>query len=136
MTEAMHMLTGMPTDEFHNRRLSEAAIWEKLMAWEKAQYIMTGAVMGRGDKQGLVTGHAYTVLGAHVYNGEKLVKARNPWGRVEYKGKWSDYDKSKWTDAAKKALNHTNTNDGAFFMPLKEFKALFYNVQSAYHQNW
>jgi len=39
---------------------------------------------------GLVYGHAYAVLAANEVEGHKLVQVRNPWGRTEWTGDWSD----------------------------------------------
>lgn len=90
---------------------------------------MTGAVMGRGDKKGLVNNHAFTVLGVAEYKGTKLVKIRNPWGSERYHGTWSDKDTKNWTEDAKKALNHqANMGDGVFFMSISDYKSLFYNT--------
>ena len=70
---------------------------------------------GWGDafisKIGLAGSHAYSLLAVYelIYenNGwrrriggekgkiEKLVKLRNPWGKGEWNGKWSDHDK-RW----------------------------------------
>ncbi|XP_013378008.1 PREDICTED: calpain-14 isoform X2 [Chinchilla lanigera] len=45
-------------------------------------------------ENGLVDGHAYTLTGIRKvtckYGPEYLVKLRNPWGKVEWKGDWSD----------------------------------------------
>lgn len=48
-------------------------------------------------------------------NIEKLVKMRNPWGRGEWQGDWSD-SSYKWTDSVKEMLNYSNQDDGIFFM--------------------
>ena len=48
------------------------------------------------SKKGIVKGHAYTVLNAtEIKFGNKLVKIvkiRNPWGKAEFNGLWSDFD--------------------------------------------
>ena len=48
------------------------------------------------SQSGVVQGHAYTLLNAINlnYNGQqiRLIQLRNPWGKGEYKGPWSDYD--------------------------------------------
>ena len=43
-------------------------------------------------------------------NIEKLVKLRNPWGKGEWKGDWSD-ESYKWTQQLKKELNFVNQDD-------------------------
>lgn len=39
---------------------------------------------------GLVSGHAYSVIDVVHSHGYKLIKLRNPWGRGEWEGDWSD----------------------------------------------
>lgn len=46
--------------------------------------------------EGLVLGHAYSILDVRQYKGQKLIQLRNPWGETEWKGDWSDQSK-KWT---------------------------------------
>ena len=36
-------------------------------------------------------------------SGVRLVQLRNPWGKFEWRGDWSDKS-TKWTDALKKAV--------------------------------
>ena len=52
---------------------------------------------------GLVDNHAYTLIGAKTIfldqkgsETERLIKIRNPYGRVEWQGAWGDKS-SKWT---------------------------------------
>lgn len=45
---------------------------------------------------GVVQGHAYTILNATNINVDgqlhRVVQCRNPWGKGEFHGKWSDED--------------------------------------------
>lgn len=45
---------------------------------------------------GVVQGHAYTILNATEVNAggsqHRIVQCRNPWGKGEFHGKWSDGD--------------------------------------------
>lgn len=71
---------------------------------------------------GLVDNHAYTLEGAYEIEpspGEKvrLLKARNPWGRGEWGGDWSD-DSEKWTEDLKEQLGFQNRDDGIFFIAI------------------
>ena len=64
---------------------------------------------------GLVPGHAYSVLKAVEKNGKRFVLIRNPWGKTEWNGKWSD-GSAEWTPEWMIALGHRFGNDGLFWM--------------------
>lgn len=83
----------------------------------------------------MVGRHAYTVLGVAVYKGEKLVKIRNPWGVEEYTGAWSEKS-SKWTQDARKVLNHPDLNDGIFFVPMSLYKTVFEFTNTSFYADW
>lgn len=106
-------------------------MWEMILNGEKRNYIMITSTYGEGESesgQGIVAGHAYSLLSAHEveYNGEtvKLVKLRNPWGWVEWNGDWSD-DWEGWTDELKEELNFTSADDGLFFINFEDFLTNF-----------
>ncbi|EHB05634.1 Calpain-14 [Heterocephalus glaber] len=71
-------------------------------------------------ENGLVDGHAYTVTGIWKvtckYGPEYLVKLRNPWGKVEWRGDWSD-SSSTWEllSPKEKILLLQKDNDGEFW---------------------
>jgi len=79
-------------------------VWAYLTEWDKKNYVISTACFSGAN--GLVAGHAYTIIGVKTItldNGgtQRLVKARNPWGSERYKGKWSDKS-SLWTTSTKK----------------------------------
>ncbi|KAI5120454.1 hypothetical protein M0805_008501 [Coniferiporia weirii] len=79
--------------------------------------------MVTSDVSGIVTGHAYTVLKVVEFRGKRFLKIRNPWGRSEWNGRWSDGSK-EWTEewlAALKPLEHAFGNDGTFIMEYCDF---------------
>ncbi|XP_066479406.1 calpain-14 [Tiliqua scincoides] len=82
---------------------------------------------------GLVAGHAYTVTGIRKvtckHGPENLVRLRNPWGKVEWKGDWSD-SSGKWEllSPKEKILLRRNRDDGEFWMSVKDFKAHFLDL--------
>ncbi|XP_010015848.1 PREDICTED: calpain-14 [Nestor notabilis] len=84
-------------------------------------------------KNGLVAGHAYTVTGIRkvtCQNGpENLVRLRNPWGKIEWKGDWSD-SSYKWEllSPKEKILLRKKKEDGEFWMSLRDFKIHFVDL--------
>lgn len=62
------------------------------------------------------------------YPVERVVKLRNPWGKLEWKGAWNDNDPI-WTPSLKQQLGHENKNDGIFFMNFVDFIKYFRDIQ-------
>lgn len=56
-----------------------------------------------------------------------IVRVRNPWGKFEWNGDWSDKS-TKWTAAVKKALGWTDKDDGTFWMSWKDVTRFFKEV--------
>ena len=48
----------------------------------------------RGDRNGIVELHAYSVMRAVEMDGQRLVLLKNPWGKFEWKGPWSEPPRS------------------------------------------
>ncbi|KAH1172881.1 hypothetical protein KIL84_016720 [Mauremys mutica] len=84
---------------------------------------------------GLIKGHAYSVTGIDEvsYQGRKvqLIRPRNPWGQVEWNGRWSD-NSSEWQSVSpseRKRLCQTVLDDGEFWMNFEDFKTHFDKVE-------
>lgn len=45
----------------------------------------------RGEERGIVELHAYSIQKAVEVDGKRLVRLKNPWGKGEWKGAWSEY---------------------------------------------
>lgn len=69
------------------------------------------------DEDGLVSGHAYTVLGVNESSG--LIKIRNPWGIEYYTGLGSDQN-----------------DDGYFEVPVDIFKRNFKYFNVLLYDDW
>merc|ERR1712232_851235 len=88
---------------------------------------------------GIVAGHAYTVLGTAVvptcYGPEaRIVKLRNPYGKIEWKGLFSD-GSCAWTDEAREITGHEeddDADDGVFWMHLSDFMSFLQVVAVCY----
>lgn len=80
--------------------------------------------------------HAYGILQAKEAEGKKFIHIRNPWGKGEWEGRWSDKS-PLWTDSLKvlitpeflnflqKELNWMDANDGCFWMCIEDFVKYF-----------
>lgn len=76
--------------------------------------------------QKLVKGHAYSVTGAEEVESsgslQKLIRIRNPWGQVEWTGKWNDNCPSWNTVDPEVRANLTERQeDGEFWMSFSDF---------------
>lgn len=72
---------------------------------------------------GLIGSHAYSVLRAVECKGKRFVVLRNPWGRSEWSGRWSDGSKewtAEWLEILPQ-LQHEFGDDGQFVMEYDDF---------------
>jgi len=88
-----------------------------------------GGVRPAGKEQGLVPGHAFSLLQVDSVRMDwesdeylRMVQVRNPWGTGEWKGNWSDSSKL-WDQHpyVKRALKFTNRDDGSYWMQWEDF---------------
>ncbi|XP_078667904.1 calpain-2 catalytic subunit-like isoform X1 [Branchiostoma floridae x Branchiostoma belcheri] len=80
---------------------------------------------------GLVQQHAYSVTGFAVVNDTELVRIRNPWGKIEWKGPWSD-ESPQWegvTDERKEELGVVKRDDGEFWMSFQDFLEIWKTLE-------
>uniref|UniRef100_A0A8C9YFI0 Calpain 12 n=1 Tax=Sander lucioperca TaxID=283035 RepID=A0A8C9YFI0_SANLU len=77
--------------------------------------------IGKVTEKGLIKGHAYAITNTDkvmkVSDEVLLLKLRNPWGFVEYRGPWSDKGK-EWDDvvkAEKERIQLQQNEDGEFW---------------------
>ncbi|KAF8159960.1 hypothetical protein B0H34DRAFT_424573 [Crassisporium funariophilum] len=80
--------------------------------------------------QGLVGNHAYSVLRAVSCKGKRFVVVRNPWGKSEWTGRWSDGSK-EWTQEWLEVLSelgHQFGDDGQFVMEYSDWLECFAQI--------
>ena len=77
---------------------------------------------GDGPKpmEGLIAGHAYSIIQVKEYKGHRLLNIRNPWGQTEWNGAWGDND-AHWTPDIIEALDVKFGDDGDFWMAFEDF---------------
>jgi len=67
----------------------------------------------------------------------RLLQMRNPRGKGEWKGAWSDKS-SEWRNvsaAVKKQINFKDEDDGVFFIPFEDFEKYFSDFQVCYYHD-
>ncbi|KAH6890185.1 hypothetical protein BKA70DRAFT_873520 [Coprinopsis sp. MPI-PUGE-AT-0042] len=86
------------------------------------------------DVEGLIGGHAYSILRAVDCKGKRFVVLRNPWGKGEWTGRWSDGSQEwtrEWLDALPE-LDHVFGNDGQFVMEYSDFLQRFDDIERTF----
>jgi len=126
----LNHLCGVYAKTHHHDREKVEDLWKVYFEGERRNAVMVATSNTTksfiGDT-GIVGMHAYSLLSAHevTHKGSslKLMKLRNPWGRQEWNGAWSDKSQ-EWKDATddlKKELNFRDADDGIFFMTFEDF---------------
>ena len=98
----MSSLTGAPYEYLVKDSSNKADIsgtWEFITANISQNHLLTGSTENndRNKHMGLVSTHAYTILDCQEVvistkkgkKKERILKLANPWGRYEWKGRWS-----------------------------------------------
>ncbi len=135
MVGELEWLTGAKTDTLGT---NEPNSWNEISNnCKKGNIIVAASKQGSGNhfnssEKGISNGHAYSILDAKEHRNSnknlRLLKLRNPWGRVEWKGSFSD-NSPLWTSELKKYFGFTDEkDDGIFFMPFDNFIEEFENV--------
>jgi len=95
---AFQQMTGYPVKWFRHT-IGREKMLEAIKTADDAHHVMWLEPMKK--TMGLYSGHQYSLLSHINWDGKDFVQVRNPWGKGEYNGPWSDYDKK--TDATKLA---------------------------------
>ncbi|KAK4177867.1 putative calpain-1 catalytic subunit [Triangularia setosa] len=122
--EGIEDLTGGVTSELHATDiLDKDAFWNNELMKVNQDFLFgcsTGHMArGYGSRRGIVERHAYSVMRAVEIDGVRLVMLKNPWGKGEWRGAWSDGSK-EWTPEWLTKLNHKFGDDGSFWMSYKD----------------
>ena len=86
-----------------------------------------GLKMEALNARGLMAHHCYSILSIHENPGNKkvrLLKLRNPYGREEWNGDWSD-ESALWTEPLRAEVGSVVANDGMFYISLEDYLANF-----------
>ncbi|KAL2839182.1 hypothetical protein BJY01DRAFT_28770 [Aspergillus pseudoustus] len=126
--EAIEDLTGgVTTDVLTSNILDKDRFWKEELMQVNNEFLFgcgTGLYSNwlspkyRGpprDRKGISENHSYSIMDAKEIDGVRLLKLRNPWGKKEWSGAWSD-GSEQWTPQWMEKLNHKFGNDGFFWI--------------------
>ncbi len=121
--------------------------WARLLSFHEAGFLLCasiatddGAASAAAEAMGLLTDHAYSLL--RVVNATtdagvaRLVCLRNPWGKISWRGDWSD-GSSRWTPRLREQLLGGGTaasspSEGAagtFWIEYSDFRDYFSHAE-------
>jgi len=140
--EALVDLTGGASlkIKFHDPKYKEEVYTGKLWA-RMRRYNEWGYLMGCSYKshdptayedespEGVLWSRAYSLLDVQeTSNGKRLLRLRNPWGKKEWRGAWSDGSK-EWSmpenGGLQQELEYEFLDDGTFWMEYQDFTREF-----------
>ncbi|ERS97384.1 hypothetical protein HMPREF1624_06716 [Sporothrix schenckii ATCC 58251] len=122
--EGIEDLTGGVTSELYTSDiLDKEHFWNEELLKVNDTFLFSCSTgvwgKGRGDRGGIVEQHAYSVMRAIEMDGVRLVLLKNPWGRHEWRGAWSDGSK-EWTADWIQKLKHRFGDDGSFWISYED----------------
>ena len=134
-SEAILALTGFPTEIFSHKKLDKNEylnLYKNIVKGYKEGSIMACGTKNNEpnvERAGLIPGHAYSIVYPHRWKERNiyLIKLRNPWGKNEWRGNWSDNSRN-WTEENIKYFQYKKSNDGTLWVDLQEFLYYFDNT--------
>ena len=85
----------MSKDPF-KQQTRNGVLFKQLLAYKQAGFLLGAGSPAGSDSEanasasGIVQGHAYAILSVEEVDDVQLLRLRNPWGRKEWTGDWSD----------------------------------------------
>jgi calpain-15 len=149
--EGMMDLTGCPTsyfdfeDEQVRAMIASGQLWQMMKTFDEEGFVMSVSSPGEDQSvenprtalpHGILPGHAYTLLACKEFKRTNLVNLRNPWGKLEWEGDWSD-SSPLWTEEMRQQVDPVfDENDGNFWMSFEDIIDQFSNLNVCKVKNW
>lgn len=151
-SEGLIDLTGCPTSSFNFqdeevlKLIDSGQFWLMVKDFDEEGYLLSASTQGEERwneinflgalDAGLLPGHAYTIMAVKEFQGNLLLNLRNPWGKLDWNGSWSD-GSTDWTAAMKRELNPVFDEDnGNFWMSYDDFIQHFSTLNVCRVKNW
>ncbi|KAF5296503.1 hypothetical protein FQR65_LT01492 [Abscondita terminalis] len=142
----LHALTGWipermairPKDPDFNKDSLFAILTSRLSKGDVLVTVATGELSdAEADRTGLVPTHAYAVMDVQNVDGVKLLKLKNPWSHLRWRGNYSELDRRHWTPHLMEVLHYdpnsaAQFDNGVFWIDYDSICAFF----DVFYMNW
>ncbi|CAG9786534.1 unnamed protein product [Diatraea saccharalis] len=142
----LHALTGWIPERCAIRSgeadFNGDALYDTIRARLSRGHVLVTAATGQlsdaaADRTGLVATHAYAVLDVRLANGVKLLKLKNPWSHLRWRGNYSELDTVHWTPELRDELKYdpdsaAQYDNGVFWIDY----ASILNFFDVFYLNW
>ena len=119
-------------------KVSKMSVFDRIMKYQRQGSVMgtaitpsrlqNGVTVSEVKNKGLIPDHCYLLLKARKHNNKQFFCLRNPWGKHEWNGDWSD-NSPLWTKELKEGLGMEQAEDGTFWMIDKDFFRYFTTIE-------
>ncbi|KAH6605563.1 calpain family cysteine protease [Trichoderma cornu-damae] len=114
---------GVASEVFTTDILDKEYFWKEELLKVNQDFLFscsTGVWAQKGcEKKGIIELHSYSIQKAVDIDGQRLLRLKNPWGRGEWKGRWSD-GSEEWTPEWLVKLDHRFSDDGDFWIAYED----------------
>lgn len=132
--DPLFALSSFPTTRVETSKTDKKAIYDTLQRYSNEGSILTTSIRDNIEETkeyGLVPEHAYSILRVKTYEDANLIQLRNPWGKTDWRGAWSEGD-ANWTPELKQYFNYKDSKDGVFWISINDF-IYFYDAYNMCH---
>lgn len=116
---ALMLITGNPAFRYNllnedtKMLIADNSLWKKLLYFSEQSFLLGAGTLPHNENpllsEGLEASHAYAITDVFEFDGNKLLKLKNPWGMSYWCGDWSS-SSTKWTERMRKFVEHRNIN--------------------------
>ncbi|KAF5270607.1 hypothetical protein FQA39_LY01345 [Lamprigera yunnana] len=142
----LHALTGWipermairPKDQDFNKDSLFSILTTRLSKGDVLVTVATGDLSeSEAERTGLVPTHAYAVMDVRNVDGIRLLKLKNPWSHLRWRGNYSELDRRHWTPHLQEVLNYdpnsaAQFDNGVFWIDYDSICAFF----DVFYMNW
>ena len=132
ISEAMEMITGMPSSQHPLKDAEVDDLWKSMVEYDNRNYIVCA-----GNYQGeTYRNRIFTIIRLFEIGSMKTIKLKNHFEDFEWKGELSA-GSEKWTKQIKEDLGYYEGEKNSFYVDIKEFINTFDFLSVChYHDNW